>query len=124
MIRSMEHLIGHRIAATKGDLGTVEDFYFTDDRWRLQYIVLAVGGWLSSRYVLLALEVVDGIADEKREPVVKITQKAGFAGPDIDSDKPVSRQKEILLAEHFGWKPHWILDPISGMTLTSERIES
>lgn len=123
MIRSLENLIGYRIAAANGDIGTVEDFYFTDDDWQLRYLVVAAGGWLSRRHVLLAFSAVDGISDEKREVVVKLTRESVYASPDTESDKPVTRQKEILLAEYYGWKLYWSTDPFLGVDLPSDRME-
>jgi uncharacterized protein YrrD len=123
MIRSLENLIGYRIQAANGDMGTVEDFYFTDDTWRLRYVVVAAGGWLSRRHVLLSDEVISEISDVKREVSVKLTMESVLASPDAESDKPVTRQKEILLAQHFGWKPYWIPAPFLGVALPADRME-
>jgi PRC-barrel domain len=123
MFRSLENLIGYRIAAVSGDIGTAEDFRFTDDDWCLRSIVVAVGGWLGRRPVLLAIGLIDRITDEKRELVVKITQEADYARPDTESDRTVSRQKEVLWAECFGWKPYWTPDPVLGVGLGSECLE-
>lgn len=123
MIRSLENLIGYRIVAANGEIGTVEDFYFEDDGWLLRYVVVAAGGWLNRRHVLLSTEVVGEISDPKREMNVKLTKESVYASPDTESDKPVTRQKEILLAEHYGWKPYWTPDPFLGVALPSERME-
>jgi hypothetical protein len=35
--------------------------------------------------------------------------------PHVDTDKPVSRQKEEELAHYYGWTPYWgMLDPLLG----------
>lgn len=123
MIRSLENLTGYRLVATDGDIGTVEDFYFDDDTWLLRYVVVAAGGWLNRRNVLLSMDVAAEISDRKREMHVKLTKESVQASPDTETNKPVTRQKEILLAEHYGWKPYWTPDPFFGVGVPSERME-
>ena len=37
MLRKVEDLKGYKIHATDGELGTVRDLYFQDDRWTVRY---------------------------------------------------------------------------------------
>lgn len=83
MIRSLQNLIGYRIVTANGGIGTVEDFYFTDDDWRLRYLGVVAGG----RHVPVGLTAIDGITDQKREIAVKLTRESAYASPDTESDK-------------------------------------
>lgn len=123
MIRSLDNLIGYRIIATNGDIGTVEDFYFDDNAWLLRYVVVAAGGWMNRRHVLLSMDMIGEVSDLKREMNVNLTKESVYASPDTESDQPVSRQNEILLAKHFGWKPYWAPDPFLGLELPNQRME-
>lgn len=123
MRRSLENLLGHQISATNGAMGTVADFLFLDDAWKVRYVVVAAGGWMNRREVLISTDAVREIVDAASELRVEMTREVVYASPDIDTDKPVTRQKEILLADHYGWKPYWHSDPFLGVDLPSERID-
>jgi hypothetical protein len=123
MLRSLENVLGYQIAATDGAMGTVADFLLVDDAWAVRYLVVDTGGWLNQRRVLLSTGVVQDIADSKSEVHVGLTRELVYSSPDVDSDKSVTRQKEMLLAKHYGWKPYWITDPFLGVNVPSDRME-
>jgi hypothetical protein len=100
------------VAAANGVVGTAADFLFVDDRWTIRYLVVATGGWLNRREVLLAPETVGDINDAKRQISVDLPLEMVCASPDAASDRPVSRQMEMLLASHYGWKKYWSPDPL------------
>ena len=54
MLRNLKDLQGYALRATDGDVGTVKDFYFDDDRWVVRYLVVETGSWLASRRVLIS----------------------------------------------------------------------
>lgn len=53
MLRNLKDLQGYALRATDGDVGTVKDFYFDDERWVVRYLVVETGSWLASRRVLI-----------------------------------------------------------------------
>ena len=57
MLRNINDLLGFRIAAKDGDIGTVKDFYFDDETWTIRYLIVKTGPWFS-REVLIAPEAV------------------------------------------------------------------
>jgi len=123
MLRSLENLLGYQIAATDGLMGTVADFLFLDDTWKIRYLGVDAGSWLHLRHVLLSTSVVREVVDSSRQVRVNLTKEAVYTSPDIESDKPVTRQKETLLASHYGWKPYWTPDPFLGVDLPTERLD-
>jgi hypothetical protein len=123
MLRSLENLLGYQIAATDGTMGTITDFLFLDYAWAVRYLVVDAGGWLNQRHVLLSTGVGNDVVDSKSEVQVGLTRELVSASPDVDSDKSVTRQNEILLADHYGWKPYWITDPFLGVNVPSDRME-
>ena len=123
MLRSLENLLGYRITGSDGDMGNLEDFLFVDDDWKVRYLAVATGSWLDRRQVLLSPESVWQIVDSKREVFVGLTRELVYSSPRADSDKPVSRQKEILLAQHYGWQPYWTPDSLLGAPLVNTRLD-
>ena len=95
MLLSVNDLEGYAICATDGIVGHVKDLYFDDQAWVIRYLVVDAGTWLSSRKVLIS-PIAIGHANwaEKILPV-SITKAQVKSSPDIDTDKPVSRQHEI-----------------------------
>ena len=49
MIRSVNHTTKFTIAATDGDIGSVDTFYFDDERWAIRYVVVDTGKWLQEQ---------------------------------------------------------------------------
>ncbi|MGA7180332.1 MAG: PRC-barrel domain-containing protein [Thiobacillaceae bacterium] len=107
MLRSMNDLEDYTIRATDGIIGHVKDFYFDDEAWVIRYLVVDTGSWLSSRKVLIS-PVAIGNSDwtEKILPV-SITKEQVKNSPDIDTEKPVSRQHEIRYLGYYGYPFYW-----------------
>ena len=107
MLRSMIDLENYAIRATDGTIGHVRDFYFDDEMWVIRYLVVETGTWLSSRKVLIspfAIGQPDWIG--KVLPVL-ITKEQVRNSPDIDTDKPVSRQHEMRYLGYYGYPYYW-----------------
>ena len=104
---NINSLIGHAIQARDGEIGKVEDFYFSDDNWTIRYLIVKTGNWFSSRKVLISPEVIEDTLWDKKTFSVKLTIEQIRNSPNIDTDKPVSRQHEIDLHRHYHWLPYW-----------------
>ena len=93
--------------ATDGEIGEVVDFYFDDETWTIRYLVVKTGNWLSGRKVLISAA---GLAPTDIKPdlfPISITKEQIRKSPDIDTDKPVSRQQEAMLNQHHFWENYW-----------------
>lgn len=107
MLRNMNDLENYRIRATDGQIGHVKDFYFDDDAWVVRYFVVDAGSWLSSRKVLISPISVRHPDWLERTLPVSITQEQVRNSPDIDTDKPVSRQNEQEVLGYYGYPTYW-----------------
>tara|TARA_R110001583_G_scaffold38499_2_gene124444 strand:+ start:12218 stop:13042 length:825 start_codon:yes stop_codon:yes gene_type:complete len=107
MLRTIKNLEGYTIQATDGNIGHVSDVYFDDKTWCVRYLVVDTGTWLSSRKVLIS-PISIGTANwaDKLLPV-SITKVQVENSPDINTQKPVSRQQEIELLEYYGYPYYW-----------------
>ena len=107
MLKNLTELRGYSLRATDGDVGTVKDFYFDDDRWVVRYLVVETGSWLASRKVLIS-PVSLGVPDHDQKVLpVSITCEQVKNSPDIDTDKPVSRQHEADYLGYYGYPVYW-----------------
>lgn len=107
MKRNLNGLLGYTMKGTDGEIGKVRDFYFDDETWDIRHVILKTGSWFSSRDVLISPKAIlesdwkDGILP------VNLTMKQMLESPEIDTDKPVSRQQEIEIYGHNLWQPYW-----------------
>lgn len=107
MEQFVNSMIGYAIRATDGDLGKVDGFYFDDESWTIRYMVVKTGNWLSGRKVLISLAAL-GKPDWKSSTFsVNLTRDQVKNSPDIDTQKPVYRQHETSLHEHYQWPLYW-----------------
>jgi sporulation protein YlmC with PRC-barrel domain len=98
---------GYAIAASDGEIGTVSDFLFDDASWSVRWLVVDTGNWLSGRKVLLPPSVLGRIDAKDSVFSVKLTQQQIKDSPEIDTDRPVSRQMETSVYDYYGWSPYW-----------------
>ena len=107
MLRNVTDLRGCAIRATDGVIGRVDDLYFDDEDWAIRYLVVDTGGWLTGRRVLIspiAIGHPDGL--DQRLPV-SLTKAQVENSPDIDTQKPVSRQQEAAHLGYYGYPYYW-----------------
>jgi hypothetical protein len=107
MLWNASAINGYDIAASDGRLGTVCDFLFDDASWLVRWLVVDTGNWLSGRKVLLPLSVLGQLDAKEHEFSVKLTMQQVKDSPDIDTQRPVSRQMETSVYDYYGWSPYW-----------------
>ena len=106
MLRTASNLKGTTIAATDGDIGSIQDLYFDDLSWTIRYLVVDTGTWLPGRQVLISPISVrattrsDGVA-------VALTKKQVENSPSIDADKPINREYEEAYSQYYGYTYYW-----------------
>ena len=107
MLHRTKDLEDYTINAIDGIIGHVKDFYFDDEAWVVRYLVVETGKWLSSRRVLISPIAINQPNWSDKSFPVAITQEQVRNSPNIDSDKPVSRQHEIRYIAYYGYPPYW-----------------
>ena len=107
MLRSMKDLEGYKIQATDGTVGHVKDFYFDDEAWVVRYLIVDTGTWLQSRKVLISPIGIGHPSWEQRTLPVTISRQQVKDSPDIDTEKPVSRQHELGHLSYYGYQHYW-----------------
>jgi hypothetical protein len=107
MLRSVKNLEGYAIGGTDGEIGHAKDFYFDDRTWVVRYLVVDAGTWLSSRQVLISPIAIGRLESANRLLHVSLTKDQVKNSPEIDTDKPVSRQHEIAFLSYYGYPNYW-----------------
>jgi hypothetical protein len=100
-------LEGLAIHATDGDIGKTTDIYFDDKQWTIRYLVVETGPWFSSKMVLLSPMAIKHLDITEKIISATITREQVRHSPDIDTQKPVSRQFEIDYAGFYGYPFYW-----------------
>jgi uncharacterized protein YrrD len=107
MLRSAKDLEQCAMRATDGLIGHVKDLYFDDQAWAIRYLVVDTGAWLSSRKVLISPLALGQPVWTDRILPVSISKEQVKNSPDIDTDKPVSRQHEMQYHNYYGYPFYW-----------------
>lgn len=123
MLRKLNDLRGFTIAATDGEIGSVDDFYFDDQSWFIRYVIIDTGPWILGKQVLISPVAIETVDWEGGALTVHLTKEQVENSPDISLDQPVSRQSEINLHRHYGWPGYWyavptMTTPMGGMYTT------
>lgn len=111
MKRSLKSLLGYAIGATDGEIGKVKQVYFDDKTWTIRYFIVQTGSWLTGREVLIAPIALLSTDWEQGIFQTNLTKEQIKASPDIDTQRPVSRQEEIKLYDHYPWGSYWGYGP-------------
>jgi len=99
--------MGFSIGATDGEIGTVKEFYFDDESLSIRYLIVQTGNWLFERKVLIPTEAIQESDWDHQRFLTNLTKEQIRNSPDIDTDQPVSRQKEKELFEHYPLPNYW-----------------
>lgn len=107
MLRHTKDIRGFKLDASDGELGKVKEFLIDDLVWRVRYLIADTGRWIPGRLVLISPTSL-GVADEKSKTItVNLAKDTIKKSPSIVTDRPVSRQNEIMLADYYGWPTYW-----------------
>lgn len=106
MLCSVKQIHNATIVAKDGEIGHVREVYFDDAHWVIRHIVVDSGGLLTGRRVLISPHAVERIEPGGQRLVVALTKKQIEDAPEVDTDKPVSRQHETALYDYYGY-PYW-----------------
>jgi hypothetical protein len=107
VLRNMKDVEGFAIGATDGVFGHVRDFYFDDEAWVVRYVIVETGtGPSTHRSLVSPMSMSMPNWDEKYIPV-NLTQQQLRDAPDIDTDRPVSRQHEMGYLGYYGYPNYW-----------------
>ena len=111
MLFAVTGLQGCPVEASDGHVGSIKDFLFDDESWKVRWIVVDSGHWLPGRQVLVhpsAIAPLDLTLPVRRAlPMmstgdalvvsVRLTKQQIEASPEAREDEPVTKQMEAHL---------------------------
>lgn len=100
---------GFRMGAIDGEIGIIKEVYFDDQQWVVRYLIVKAGNWLNGRLTLISPQALLAPDWDNELFPTNLTIDQIRHGPDIDTDKPLYRQQEISLYQHFPWSIYWTL---------------
>lgn len=100
--------MGYKVEATDGDIGSVQDLLISEEDWHVRYVVVDTAHWLLGRRVLLSPDVIANAKRAEKRLEFSVTKEKIESSPDVSSDMPISRKKELSMTKHYGWPSYWI----------------
>ena len=107
MNRRLTDWLDGTVRASDGDVGTMAQVYFDDLTWIIRYMAVNIAGKRSGRSALISLAALGKPDWRERVFPVTLTMAQVRSSPTLDIDRPVSRQHEVALHEHYAWPAYW-----------------
>ena len=107
MLWNASNIQGYAISASDGEIGTISDFLFDDASWLVRWLVVDTGNWLSGRKVLLPSSAMAHLDSQQKNCSIKLTKQQIKDSPSVNTERPVSRQMESSVYDHYGYSPLW-----------------
>ena len=104
---NLKTVIGHKLSATDGDIGHVDDCYFDDNTWAVCYMVVNTGTWRKERKVLLLPQSFRRSAETGQILTVDLTRDQIGHSPSVNQHRPVSGQRVAEYYRNNGWPARW-----------------
>lgn len=119
MLLAASALKGYAVQATDGRMGSVDDILFDDQSWKIRWLVIKTGHWLSERKVLVHPSAIQHADFTTQMLTVALSKAQVEASPGLEQDEPVSRQMESRVYDYYGWDPYWGTSffPQDGLTM-------
>jgi hypothetical protein len=107
MLQVISPLKGFAIEASDGRIGTIVDFLFDDTSWKVRWLVISRGIWLTGLKMLIHPSAISREDLEHQQFVVALTKAQVEDSAELLEDQPVSQQMENQLYSYYGWDPLW-----------------
>jgi len=107
MKRSVKNLKEYTTETIHGEVGVVTEFYFDDETLTVRYLLVETGNWPFKRDALIPVEAFANFDWEKKHFSVNLMQEQILTSPKIDTAKPLSRQQENGLLNHYLGQNYW-----------------
>lgn len=96
-----ETFVGRRLHARDGSIGSVQDLLIEDEDWRILYLVVDTGGWLTGRHVLVSPSWVQAAGDDGALQI-DLSRETIQNSPEYDPAQPLGPEYEERLYRHYG----------------------
>jgi len=111
MKRSLEKLLGFKLATKDGTKGKVQDFLFDEERWIVRYLEADQGKILMNKKILIPRLMLDEPEWDKEHFKIHLTKEELKKCPSTKENEPVSRKYEEELGKHLQLSNYWAVAP-------------
>lgn len=112
-LRSARDVSGHRIHATDGELGHVEDFLFDEETWAIRYLIVDPRNWWPGHHVLISTEWITAVHWSDSTVEVNVDKAAVRNAPAYDPAGLIDRQYEARYHDSYRRPGYWERRPES-----------
>jgi uncharacterized protein YrrD len=112
---------GYAIAATDGDVGHVADILIDSASWMVRWLIVDTGSWLNQRTVGLPVWALSRPEPETQDLAVTLTRRQIERSPQIDGDRRLTLEREVLMSEHYASGRRSQPEPVQGSATTLVR---
>src|SRR5262249_35278948 len=110
-LRSTDEATSYDIHAIDGDIGHVHDVLAEDRTWTIRYLVVDTRNWWRGKKALIAPPWIHDISWSRSSVSVALTRETIKNAPAFELDRPINREYEERLYEHYGRPRYWTERP-------------
>ena len=107
-LRSTHDVTNHRIQATDGEIGHVEDFVIDDETWAIRYLIINTRNWWPGKKVLISPRWIERVSWSDSKVFVNLTRETIKQSPDYTEDSLITRDYETRLHRHYNREGYWV----------------
>ena len=107
MLLALSDLNGYRMEAAATTIGVIADCLFDDRTWKVRWLVVDAGSWLTGRRLLVHPSAVMQTDHERCVVAVDLTIAQLANGPSVRMGSPICRDVEERFFDYYGWDPYW-----------------
>jgi hypothetical protein len=112
-LRSTHDVRGHRIQATDGEIGHVEDFIIDDETWAIRYLIVDTRNWWPGKRVLVSPQWIERVSWSQSKVFVNLLRESIQQSPEYTEESLPSRDYETGLHQHYNRQGYWV-DELAG----------
>jgi len=86
LLRSSAEVALYNVKETDGERGFVDDFLFDENTWKIKYLVIDTGKWITGKKVLITTKMITEINSSTSSIIVKATVEQVKGSPIYDSN--------------------------------------
>ena len=110
-LRSTNSVTNHRIQATDGDIGHVEDFIIDDENWAIRYLVVDTRNWWPGKKVLISPRWIERVSWNESKVFVNLSREKIRKSPEYTEESLPTREYETQLHRHYDHHAYWVAEP-------------
>jgi sporulation protein YlmC with PRC-barrel domain len=110
-LRSTFDVTGHKIQASDGEIGHVEDFIIDVETWTIRYLVIDTKNWWTGKKVLVSPHWIDRISWGESKVFVNLLRESIALAPEYIDDLLLTRDYEANLHQFYKKSGYWYNEP-------------